>query len=56
MYAGLEDQTNWIPVSFQKAAPNLGKEIVSKFVKNDQVALKSIPGVAEVGALQVKGG
>jgi ribose 5-phosphate isomerase A len=37
MYAGLEEQTNWISPSFQKAAQNLAKEAVSKFVKNGQV-------------------
>ena len=37
MYAGLEEQTNWIPPSFQKAAQNLAKEAVNKFVKDSQV-------------------
>jgi ribose 5-phosphate isomerase A len=37
MYTGLEEQTDWIPLSFQKAAQNLASEAVNKFVKNNQV-------------------
>ena len=37
MYASVQEETNWIPRSFQEAAKNLAKEAVECFVKPNQV-------------------
>lgn len=49
MSAGLQEETNWIPRSFQEAARNLAKEAVERFVKpNQTIGLGSGPMAAAI--------
>jgi ribose 5-phosphate isomerase len=49
MSADLQEETNWIPRSFQEAARNLAKEAVERFVKpNQTIGLGSGPMAAAI--------
>jgi hypothetical protein len=56
MYAVLQEETNWIPRSFQEAARNLAKEAVERFVKpNQTIGLGSGPPAAAIVSSMVIG-
>jgi len=56
MYAGLQEETNWIPRSFQEATRNLAKEAVERFVKpNQTIGLGSGPTAAAIVSSMVIG-